>query len=441
MARRRARVPLNVYLNGGLVGQLRREDSGATDFRYAEEWLARDNAIPVSLSLPLREDRYIGEPVMAVFDNLLPDNPDIRRRIAERSLVNGTDAYSLLSAIGRDCIGALQFVPEGADAGPVGSITADRLSAKEVAALLADLAGNPLGIAADRDFRISLAGVQEKTALLFWRNAWHLPHGTMPTTHILKPPIGKLANGLDLSRSVENEHFCLRLVETLGLPVARSEIGAFGGRPVLIVERFDRLWTGNRRLLRVPQEDCCQALGVPPARKYESEGGPGISMILDLLKGSDTPRSDQRLFLKAQIVLWLLAATDGHAKNFSLHLAPGGRFALAPLYDILSVQPSFDADQLPKRHMRMSMAVGKSRYYAVDAIQPRHYRQTAARCGLPDRTVVDIFDELIGEGESAIERTVSGMPRAFPSELASSIAGGFKRRLALLTDEAARIAR
>ncbi len=434
MARRRTRIPLNVYLNGKLIGQLRREGSGAIDFQYELAWLEWDNAIPVSLSLPLREDHYIGEPVIAVFDNLLPDNQDIRRRIAERSQAEGTDAYSLLSAIGRDCVGALQFLPEGSSPEPSGTIKAARLSDKEVAKLLGDLTRSPLGIGDDKEFRISLAGTQEKTALLFWKNAWHMPHGTTPTTHIFKPQIGKLSSGIDLSQSVENEHFCMRLVEALGLPVARSEIKEFGGSNVLVVERFDRLWTKDKRLLRIPQEDCCQALGVLPTKKNEAEGGPGIRAIVDLLKGSDTPTSDQRRFLKAQIVFWLLAATDGHAKNFSLQLAPEGRFMMAPLYDIVSTQPLLDAGQLSKRQMKLSMAVGSSRHYGEYAVHPRHYLQTASLCGLPDKTIRDIFDELVADGNRAIDETMSRLSRKFPQRLAASIAKGFKGRLALIAE-------
>jgi serine/threonine-protein kinase HipA len=434
MARRRTRVPLNVYLNGRQVGRLDREASGAIHFRYDAAWLDWENAIPVSLSLPLREDRYIGDPVIAVFDNLLPDNEDVRRRIAERSEANGTDAYSLLSAIGRDCVGALQFLPEGTAPEPVGTLNAAKLTDREVAALLADLTRHPLGIGLDKDFRISLPGAQEKTALLLWRNAWLRPHGTTPTTHILKPQIGKLPNGIDLSESVENEHFCLRLVEAFGLAVARTEIRNFGNGNVLVVERFDRLWTKGKRLFRLPQEDCCQALGVPPTRKYESERGPGIRAIMDLLKGSDTPEGDQRFFFKAQIVFWLIAATDGHAKNFSLQLAPGGRFALAPLYDILSAQPAYDAGQIQRKQMKLAMAVGKSRHTLVDSIQPRHYLQAAALCGLPEKTVREIFEGLVGTGEGAIDATLAKMPDTFPQRLAGSIVAGVKSRLAILAD-------
>ncbi len=434
MTRRRTRAPLNVFLTGKLVGQLKRESSGAVDFKYDTAWLEWENAIPVSLSMPLREDRYIGAPVIAVFDNLLPDNPNIRTRLAERAQAEGTDAYSLLSAIGRDCVGALQFLPDGAKAESSGTIKASRLTDKDVATLLDGLENSPLGIDTDREFRISLAGAQEKTALLFWKNAWHLPQGTTPTTHILKPQIGRLPSGIDLSRSVENEHLCLRLAEALGLPVARSEIKEIGGSNVLIVERFDRLWTKDKRLLRIPQEDCCQALGVPPTRKYEAEGGPGIRTIMDLLKGSDTPASDQRRFFKAQIVFWLLAATDGHAKNFSVQLAPEGRFAMTPLYDIVSTQPLLDARQISKRQMKLSMAVGTNRHYAEHTVHPRHYQQSARICGLSDKVVQSIFDELVATGPAAIDATLSRLPRKFPEKLTTSIIKGFKGRLALIAN-------
>ncbi|HJP67634.1 MAG TPA: type II toxin-antitoxin system HipA family toxin [Sphingomicrobium sp.] len=429
MGRRPTRAPLNVYLNARLVGRLRRESSGAIDFQYDKDWLAWDNAIPVSVSLPLREDRYIGDPVIAVFDNLLPDNDDIRRRVAERSHADGSDAYSLLSAIGRDCIGALQFLPDGQAPAAAGTIDAKDASDKDIAAIIANLASNPLGIGPDQDFRISLAGAQEKTALLYWKDKWHVPHGTTATTHIIKPQIGTLPNGIDLTNSVENEHLCLELVAALGLPVAKSQIVDFADRRVLAVERFDRTWTRDGRLLRLPQEDCCQALSVPPSRKYESEGGPGIRRISDFLKGSDTPDADQAAFFKAQIVFWLLGATDGHAKNFSIRLAPGGRFGMTPLYDIVSTQPSLDAKQIGQNQMKLAMAVGDKRHYVVHTILGRHFLQTAKSCGLPDKTVKDTIEALADTGTKAIDNVLGSLAKGFPEKIAASIAEGAMRRL------------
>ena len=431
MARPRTRIPLSVYLNGRLVGRLQRETSGAINFQYDATWLAWESALPVSLSLPLREDRYIGDPVIAVFDNLLPDNDEIRRSLAERVQAKGFDAYSLLAAIGRDCVGALQFLPDGVEPGPAGAVSGRPIDDAEIVRIVADLKRNPLGVTEDDEFRISLAGAQEKTALLYWKDQWHLPHGTAATTHILKPEIGNRPNGLDLSQSVENEHLCMKLTAALGLPTAGTEIRDFAGRRVLVVERFDRRWTRDRRLLRLPQEDCCQALSVPPPRKYESDGGPGIREVLALLRASDEPEADQRLFLKAQIVFWLLAATDGHAKNFSIHLLPGGRFRLTPLYDVMSAQPNHDAGQIQKNKMKLAMAVGKNRHYVIDSIMPRHFVQTAKTCGVSPAVVIGIFDELNATGPAATARVLSGLPPGFPEELTRSITEGVLKRLKL----------
>ncbi len=434
MPRKRTRIPLNVYLNSRLVGRLRRQASGATDFQYDPDWLAWEHAIPVSLSLPLREDRYTGERVLAVLDNLLPDNEPIRRRIAERLQAGGYDAYSLLAKTGRDCAGALQFLPEGEEPGAPGVVKASPVDDATIARKLGDLATSPLGIEADEDFRISIAGAQEKTALLFRKGKWQVPHGTTPTTHILKPQIGKLRNGIDLSQSVENEFLCMRLAVAFGLPTAKVEIADFAGTRALVVERFDRQWTEDGRLLRLPQEDCCQALSVSPTRKYENEGGPGIQQVLDLLRASDDPETDRRMFLKAQILFWLLGATDGHAKNFSVFLRPGGRFVLAPLYDVMSAQPALDAKQLSRNKMKLAMVVGKNRHDVIDRILPRHFIQTAEKGGLVGGEVEAILAELAEAGEGAIDRVRRALPKGFPEVLTESIVGGLRKRLKTAAD-------
>ncbi len=431
MVRRRTQIPLNVFLNGRLVGHLRRQASGAIDFEYDGMWLAWEHAFPVSLSLPLREDRFVGDPVVAVFDNLLPDNEQIRRRLAERVRAEGYDAYSLLAAVGRDCVGALQFLPDGDAPGPVGGLSGRPITDTEIADILRDLKRTPLGVDESEEFRISLAGAQEKTALLYWQDKWQVPHGTTATTHILKPEIGKLSNGIDLSQSIENEHLCMRLTASFGLPTAHTEIREFSGKRALAIERFDRLWTRDKRLLRLPQEDCCQALSVPPPRKYEPDGGPGIHEIIELLKGSDQPEADQRFFLKSQIVFWLLGATDGHAKNFSIFLLPGGRFRLTPLYDVMSAQPNVDAGEIRHNRMKVAMAVGDKRHYIIDSILPRHFLQTAVRRGLPAALVQGIIDEIGDDADRAIDAVLKDLPPGFPEAIVSSIVDGMRRRLGL----------
>ena len=430
MPRRAVHTPLRVLLNNRLVGHLLKEPSGAIGFRYDGSWLAWEQAIPVSLSLPLREEAFKGQPVVAVFENLLPDAEALRRRVAERVGANGTDAYSLLSRIGRDCVGALQFTADG-DSTPEASaaIAGEIISDGEIEILLKNLQQAPLGLGEDGDFRISVAGAQEKTALLFHDGKWLKPHGTTPTTHLLKTQIGKLQNGLDLSNSVENEFYCLKLLAAFGLPVNTAEIQTFGETNALVIERFDRRWTKEGRLLRLPQEDFCQALSVPPSRKYQNEGGPGIVDILRQLQGSDTPAQDQKTFIKAQILSWLIGATDGHAKNYSIFLGPQGRFYLTPLYDVLTAQPSLDARQIIRQQMKLAMFVGDSRHYRVDTIQGRHFLQSVKRAGLASSLATDALEEVKANAENAFTSLEQQLPPGFPEKIHASVLRGFRSRL------------
>jgi serine/threonine-protein kinase HipA len=424
--------PLNVYLNSRLVGRLRRDLSGAISFQYDPSWLAWKFVLPVSLSLPLREQAYSGAPVIAVFDNLLPDSDHLRHQIAARTHAGGTDAYSLLGAIGHDCVGALQFLPHNIDPGAAGAVEGDRISKDEIALIIGNLATAPLGLSADEGFRISIAGAQEKTAFLYRDGKWYKPRGTTATTHIFKPSIGRLPNGVDLTHSVENEYFCLKTLAALGIEAAEPQIMTFGKRSVLVIERFDRRWTADKRLLRLPQEDCCQALSVSPTQKYQSDGGPGIVPILQLLRGSDDPLGDQRAFLKANIVFWLLGATDGHAKNFSVFLRPGGGFQLTPLYDVISAQPSVDSKHVLWKNFRLAMSFGTKPHYTMRQVAPRHFLQTATEAGVGKGVVPSIIEELHNTALAAIDRIGADLPSGFPQKLAESISNGIRRRLMIL---------
>ena len=422
MPRHRQHPPLRVFLNNRPVGQLTRQPSGAIGFQYVENWLEWEHAMPVSLSLPLRETPFRGEPVAAVFENLLPDSDALRRRVAEKVGARGTDAYSLLAAIGRDCVGALQFIADGDEEIDVtGKIVGDVIDDEAIDRLLRSLAQAPLGLNRDDEFRISVAGAQEKTALLWHDDKWIKPHGTTPTTHLFKTQIGQLPNGIDLSNSVENEFYCLKFIKAFGLPVNEAEIKTFGETKALVIERFDRRWTRDGRLLRLPQEDCCQALSVPPTLKYQSDGGPGMVAILDLLKGSDTPAEDQMTFVKAQLLFWLLGATDGHAKNFSIYLGSGGSFHLTPLYDVLTAQPSLDNNQINRKQMKLAMSVGKSRHYRFTNIHPRHFIQTGAEAGLPKTLVPDAIEQIADTADDAFERLEASLPKGFPEFIHASV--------------------
>ena len=441
MPRKPSRTPLNVFLNNRHVGRLTRQSSGAIDFTYDPSWLGWEHAIPVSLSLPLRETRYLGDRVTAVFENLLPASRAIRTRVAERVGAQGTDAFSLLSEIGRDCVGALQFMAVDDLPPPSTAVEGIPVSEDDIAAIVANLARAPLGLDNDDDFRISVAGAQEKTALLRHDGKWLKPTGTTPTTHLLKPQIGQLPNGIDLSNSVENEYYCLKLMEAFGLSANEAEIATFGTTKVLVVTRFDRRWTRDGRLLRLPQEDACQALSVAPTAKYESEGGPGIVKIANLLAGSDDPSRDRLAFFKSQLLFWLIGATDGHAKNFSIFLAPGGRFRMTPFYDVLTAQPSLDAHQIRRNQFKLAMAIGNSRKYRVFDIHGRHFVETGRAAGLSAQLIGQAIDEIRQDFDQALIAIEHLLPAHFPEAIHATVAAGARERLRRLETADAELGR
>ncbi len=420
---------LRLFDNGRRLGTLTRTPSGLT-LEYETEWLAWEGATPVSLSLPLDPAGHRGERVFRFLDNLLPDSEGVRARLAARVDAPDTHPYTLLAHIGRCSAGALTFVPEGEDPGPAGAVRGEPVSEAQVASLISELDRRPLGVGPR--FRISLAGAQRKTALLLSDGVWQLPRGFTPTTHILKPQIGSLM-GVDFSRSVENEFLCLSLASAFGLDVAPARIADFGEVRVLVIERFDRRWADDGRLLRVPHEDLAQALGVPAARKYEMDGGPGMIRLLGLLEGSVVPEADRRSFLRAQIVFWLLAAIDGHAKNYSVRLLPGSRFRLAPLYDIVSVQPALTGGEIPADEAMMSLAVGDAGLRVVDRIGPQHFVETAKAAGVPARVLRSLFAELIEIRAGAFETVREGRPDDFPQAMEVAIFDAITARLLAAT--------
>lgn len=420
---------LGILLNGRDVGHIRMAGSGAITLQYAQTWLDWEHSLPISLSLPLREQVHQGAPVISYLENLLPDNQAIRERVAAKVKATGTDAFSMLEKIGRDCVGALQFVSGTAPSSTV--LEGKEVSDAQIAEMLRNLATAPLGIE-DDDFRISLAGAQEKTALLKQNGQWIRPHGMTPTTHILKTQLGILPDGIDLTDSVENEFFCMTFCRAMGADVAEVEIVDFEDVRALSVTRFDRRWTKDGRLLRLPQEDFCQALGMPPSRKYQKDDGPTVSDGMELLGASNRPTQDQRAFFQAQILFWLMGATDGHAKNFSIALRPGGGFQMTPLYDVLTVQKAVDDGQLRHNRMRLAMSLGDQNHYRVNEVLPRHFAQTAKKSGYGVDVAVQLLAETYASIDRAIAVTVAALPDGFPAGLVDSTIDGITARAAQL---------
>jgi serine/threonine-protein kinase HipA len=428
-------------MNGERVGVWRTPLHGSHEFVYAETWLSSAHARPISLSLPLRpSNEPFRQGVESFFDNLLPDNRAIRERIQRRFGAATVNPFDLLREIGRDCVGALQLLPEESAPDQIRRISGERLTRAGVAKLL----NNSLSAQVDRhsrpgdDFRISLAGAQEKTALLWHQGAWHRPTGATPTTHIIKLPIGTGPQGIDLSTSVENEWLCGEILRAYGIPAAESRIETFGEFKVLVVERFDRKLSADETWwLRLPQEDFCQATATPPGRKYESDGGPGILQIMDLLRGSNRSEADRKDFLRTQVVFWLLAAIDGHAKNFSLFLLPRGGYELAPRYDVMSAHPviGHGRGKLATRKVSMAMAVfGKNRHYRCSEIRRRHWVETANRCGLAEMD--GMLAELVEQTPKILESLRHRIPGEFPASLADAILNGLESNARELQEQA-----
>ncbi len=429
MARPRKSRELFVFMNGYRVGSLVQGSSGTLAFSYHGDWMATDIRRPISLCMPLSPKRYTGDLVYNFFDNLLPDSVAIRNRIQQRFKAHTNRCFDLLSYIGGDCVGALQLTPHESIPN-VRKIRSTCLKDSDIASILRSYRTAPLGMQDQaEDFRISIAGAQEKTALLRMKKRWHRPKGSTPTSHIFKLPIGKIDHhGIDLSQSVENEWLCHLILKEYGLPVANSEIAAFEDQKVLIVERFDRVWAEKHRwLIRLPQEDLCQALRIPPSLKYESDGGPGTRAIMQLLLGSAESLEDRRKFLTAQFLFWLLAAIDGHAKNFSIFLEVEGRFRLTPLYDVISAHPLVQSRQLERQKLKMAMAViGKNNHYRWSEIVPRHWLETAERCRFPKKGMISIINESLAKMDSVIENVSRQIPRGFPSFIADSVFNGMR---------------
>ncbi len=441
MGRPSLKRELGVWINGVRVGTWTVAAKGIHEFTYADAWLNHPQARPISLSLPLADPGYSyrGEIVSSFFDNLLPDSTEIRQRIRSRYEASSLSPFDLLKEIGRDCVGAIQLLPEDEEPLSSENIEGREVDEREIATILRGLTSAGMdGRLADEEFRISLAGAQEKTALLRHEDRWLVPHGSTPSTHILKLPMGRVGGiGFDMSGSVENEWLCSKLANALGLKTANCEIAYFEDITALVVERFDRRSSDDgKRILRLPQEDFCQLTGTPPTGKYESDGGPGIEAIMRLLLGSQEAARDRETFITAQVLFWLLAAPDGHAKNYSVFIERGGRFRLTPLYDIMSVYPilGHESNSMPPEKLKLAMAFsGNSRHYGWATIRPRHLRETARRCGM-EGTIESVLNRLATTIPKVAEELSVALPKGFPESIAGPILEGLERQSRKLGD-------
>lgn len=343
---------LVVLLDDSKAGTLTRLQGGRLRFDYDDSYRGRPDVTPLSVSMPTQIRSHSNHVITPWLWNLLPDNDAVLARWGRQFHASASSPFSLLATpIGLDCAGAVRFIsPELADheINRQGDVT--WLTDNEVGERLRELkADSTAWLGRSFTGQFSLAGAQAKTALLYQDGRWGIPHGATATTHILKPAVAGLDDH-DL-----NEHLCLEAARRAGLIAARTRIARFGDETAIVVERYDRRLVDGQ-MIRIHQEDLCQALGIPPSGKYQNEGGPGPAQIVELFRRVMSPQNADLTaarFFEALVWNWLIGGTDAHAKNYSFLLA-GGEVRLAPLYDIASALPY----GIHERRLKLAMKIG-----------------------------------------------------------------------------------
>lgn len=429
---------LIAHINNTKVGHLTRLNDGSQQFCYDEKWLAQSDTYPISISLPLQSQPHKGDPVANYFENLLPDLTSVRRNLQNRYQTTSTHVFDLLDAIGRDCVGSLSLVPETEIVESLAPTILEPLSIDCLHDILsAHKHDIPLGLLYElSNFRVTVSGAQEKTTLLKMNNNWYLPNYNYPSTHILKFPIGFIQQPfatLDMTESVENEYFCIKLAEAMDFQVPKIEILEVEGMKALAIERFDRHWSKDENaLIRLAQEDMCQVFSLPPRLKYQSDSGVGIKEIMQLLSGSRCADKDCDDFMRFQVFQWLIGATDGHAKNFSIFIEADSTYRLTPFYDIMSAFPASNSKGINTRKLKLAMSLkstSSGNKWHLEKIYPRHFIATAETVGFFTIRMREILDEFVDTFPNAIEQVVNQLPNGFPSHIIDSIVSNSLRIL------------
>ncbi len=415
---------LDVYLHDELVGHLIQDDGGQMVFDYAERWLQKPGATPLSQSLPLRKERFKRNECRGFFAGILPE--ESKREIIARNLgISARNDYAMLEQIGGECAGAVTFIPAG-ETLPERKYGYRPVSSQELAAILKELPKRPL-LAGEDGIRLSLAGAQDKVAVRIEGNDISLPLGGAPSTHILKPAVERFAG------VVFNEAFCMRLAAVAGLPAAKVETRIVEDIEYLLVERYDRVHQKNAEgattLDRLHQEDFCQAQGIVSEMKYQKEGGPSLKQCFALLRDvSSAPVIDLSRLLDAVIHNYLVGNNDAHGKNFSLLYHGVGtanqEIRLAPLYDVVSTS------YYPELSKDMAMKIGGE--YSSDKVRPKDFEQLAEEAGLArpivKNRVPELAETLIANFEKAgIEHPVAQAVAAVIRKRCETVRNKFKK--------------
>jgi serine/threonine-protein kinase HipA len=365
---------LKVLWGKNRIGTLSLTEKRAFVFQYTDEWLDDPKALPLSIRLPLQKEPFPDEACRIFFANLLPEGA-VRSLIARKFGLSESNDFMLLRAIGGECAGAISLLPEGKEPPSGGDYIP--LSHSELDGMIEHMAQTPL-LVSKTEQRLSLAGAQQKLPVFMRDGALYLPMGGAPSSHIVKPGIPGYEN------IAANEAFCMRLAKKSGLPVPDVDLQK-GRYAVYIIERYDRRKDAEGNLVRIHQEDFCQALGSSHLEKYEAEGGPGFKDCFSLLANHGTdPLVDKPNLLRWAVFNVLTGNCDAHAKNISLLIT--GDYRLAPFYDLVCTRI------YPHLSQKMAMKIGEEN--RPEWMFKRHWERFAADAGVSFKAVTSACEEL-----------------------------------------------
>jgi serine/threonine-protein kinase HipA len=423
---------LLIVIEGTLAGSVHANKSGRLSLSYEEPWRASPRGYSISVSMPLADVTYSQKAVWPYLWNLLPENPNVLQRWAQQYHISAGNPFKLLERVGADVPGATQFIPPDrlAEIQAEQHPTIEWITLDELRERLRQLRDDISAVRRPGDIgKMSLPGAQAKTA--FYRDPqtgrWGVPGGRTPTTHIIKPCVPGF-DGL-----VENEHLCQDVAARLGMPAARSTVLVLD-ESYIVVERYDRLppAPGTEFPQRIHQEDMCQALGLMPTRKYQEDGGPGISQIATLIRRvSAEPEADVERFLKANMFNWLIGGTDAHAKNYSFLIDAGDAIRLAPLYDLSSQLPYPDLIA-----QRVSMKIGD--HYDMERVNLTDWQNLARTCAVDEERVTGMLTQMARAlpdvvSDATKQARTEGLSQKVIGPLADQLIANSGKRLGSLT--------
>ena len=417
---------LDLWLEGHFAGQLHRGEAGQVEFLYDPDYLGSSRS-PVSLSMPRSQRAHGPSTAGAWIENLVPEPETVREAWARRFAEQRTDAFALLRHSGVDAPGAVQILPEGLS--PDQAVNYQVLTERDLAARLRHIrdTGEAWVPGANDNPRFSLAGQQAKFAVARVGDDWLEPDGRAASTHIFKP--GMQGMGLPSSYNDEQatEFITMRAARHLGLSVAAVDLLQFEDTYAFVTKRYDRVTTADGKVVRVHQEDVCQALAVPPGKKYEADGGPSVAQTAQLLgEYSAAPHRDLQAFAEALVFNYLVAGIDGHGKNYSL-VVGGDQVRLSPAYDLISAYGILDQDTI-KHKVKMGMRYGKE--YRLGSIDGRNLVRTADALGVNRAEFFGLIQRLGEAIPEQFARASDQLPgleitdrvRALPEVIAQSVA-------------------